>query len=86
MIRHALFAIGVVLIGSADYNPRQLVIEWQDRTVERIPATNQQTCNEAVKAIAHGWWTIDASRAMISIGCEPGDIFPPGEDKIRGRK
>jgi len=86
MIREAIFALGVVLVGSADYDPRVLVIEWQDGAVDRIPATNQQTCNAAVAAVAHGLWTPDASRVMLSIGCVPGNLFPPDEGKIRGRK
>lgn len=74
MIAHAklaLFALAVVLIGSTEYDPRDLVIQWADGARERIPATNATTCNAAVKAIAHGFWSPDASRAMLSVGCEP---------------
>ncbi len=79
----AVFAIVVVLIGAARYEPNILTLEWPDGHREQLAATSPETCRTAVRAIVTGLWR-PAEVEPVSATCAPGDIFPAGSEFIRG--
>ena len=81
-LKSALFAAGVVLVGSLDYDPHVLTLRYADRSSERLAATSGDTCNAAVRAIWSGLWRVDPMPTEAS--CQVGNIFPAGSDKIAG--
>lgn len=83
-LKLALFAVGVVLVGSLNYDPHILTLRYADGSSERLAATSGDTCNAAVRAIWSGLWRITPEPVRAS--CQVGNIFPAGSDKIAGHR
>jgi hypothetical protein len=79
----ALFALGVVLIASADYDPQTLTLRWPDGRDERMAATSPATCQAAVRAIERGLWR-PVGDEPVSATCAPGDLFSARSKCIKG--
>ena len=83
-LKSAVFAAGVVLIGSLDYDPHVLILRYADGSSERLAATSRDTCNAAVRAIWSGLWRVTPE--PVEASCQAGNIFPAGSDKIAGHR
>lgn len=68
-LKTAALALGFVLAGSLDYDPRLLVIEWRDGAVEALFATSPAICNAAVRAIYGGLWVPVGGREVAGLSC-----------------
>jgi len=84
LIRDALLAASLVGLCSADltFDPHVAVFFWSDHTREEVPAINRSLCECARERLAPprpGLYRVESY-------CDHPDAFPPGWDRIKGRR